>query len=159
VHHGGAGCEVGAETDPVGVGDAHARRHHVVDHAGELVEPVDGQVPAGGPLRGAQFVDLVGRARPGRRPRDVGQDAEDAVHVGLVRLDDAVREQVQPQVRVEGVGGRVGERPDDHELRRRRGAGGRCGGLCLRRRGAEAEASARVPGVEDLSVGRDGGLG
>ena len=33
--------EVGAEPDPVGVGDAHAVRHHVVGHPGELVDAED----------------------------------------------------------------------------------------------------------------------
>ena len=41
VHHGGAGREVGAEADPVGVGHAYAGRQHVVGHPGELVHAED----------------------------------------------------------------------------------------------------------------------
>jgi len=43
--------------------------------------------------------------RPEARPRDVRQHAEDAVEVDLMRAHEAVREQVQAQVRVRDVGG------------------------------------------------------
>ena len=89
VHHGGADGQVRAEADPVGVGDPHAAGHHVVDHAGELVHAVDGR-----PGRGAQpqpgRLEALDRAGAVVRPHDVGQQAEDAVEVEAVRLDQAV---------------------------------------------------------------------
>jgi len=59
----------------------------------------------------------VDRHRAQRRPRDVAQEAEDAVEVDGVRDDQAVGDQVEPQVDVRGVGGRrvqldlAGDRP------------------------------------------------
>ena len=41
VHDRRAGREVRAEAHPVGVGDAHAGRQHVVDHPRELVDAED----------------------------------------------------------------------------------------------------------------------
>jgi hypothetical protein len=73
---------------------------------------VHGQLTVGGPDKQPQLVDPVGRAGAGRRPGDVGQQAEDAVQVGLVRPDQPVREQVQPQVCVGGAAWRVGQRVD-----------------------------------------------
>ena len=41
VHHGGAACEVCAKPNAAGIGNAHARRHHVVGHARKLVDAVN----------------------------------------------------------------------------------------------------------------------
>ena len=89
VHHRRALGEVGAEPDAVGVGDPHAARGDVVRHARELVDRRDRERLAGGaeaqPHRGQ-----VGRQdRAVRGPGDVGQDAEDAGQVGLVRAGSA----------------------------------------------------------------------
>ena len=62
VHHRGALGEVGAETDPRRVGDAHAGRDHVVGHPRELVDAVHGERAAGKPHRAA------GHRRCRRRP-------------------------------------------------------------------------------------------
>ena len=116
VHHGGARGQVGAEPDPVRVGDPHPGGDHVVGHPGELVHPVHREVTAGGAFDDAQLVHPLRRARPGRGPGHVGQHAEDAVEVELVGAHQAVGEKVQPEVRVSGVLDRVVQRADhgDH---------------------------------------------
>ena len=74
VHDRGAGGEVRAEPDPVGVGDPDAGRHHVVDHPGELVDPVDGQHAGRRPrTRARSSSTRSGGHGPGRGPGDVGQ--------------------------------------------------------------------------------------
>ena len=105
VHHGGAGGEVGAQPDPVGVGDPYARRQHVVDHPRELVHPVHGHDAVPRPAAG------TGRARsppprtvpPRSTPRWAGAPKM-PVQVDRPRRDQPVAEQVQPQVGVRGVG-------------------------------------------------------
>ncbi len=111
VHDGRAGGQVGAEPDPVGVADAHPAREHVVDHPGELVDRVDGH-RAAGPQPGADVLEALDLAGAVVGPHDVGQQAEDAVEVGLVGLDQTVGEQVEAQVGVIGVGRRVGQLAD-----------------------------------------------
>src|SRR5207247_7638084 len=83
VHHGRADRQVRAEADPVGVGDPYAGRHHVVEHAGELVHAVHDEPVAGRPLSQADLVNLIGGDRTGRGPRDGREQAEDAVRPGL----------------------------------------------------------------------------
>ncbi len=78
VHHGRALGEVGAEADPVGVADPDPGRHDVVDHPRELVDAVDRHVLAGGLQPGPGQLEAGDRARPGRGPHDVGEQAEDA---------------------------------------------------------------------------------
>src|SRR6478609_7709884 len=54
VHHGGAGGQVGAEADPVGVGDADTAGQHVVHHPRELVDAEHRHVLARGAQPGAR---------------------------------------------------------------------------------------------------------
>ena len=112
VHHRGAAGQVGAEAHPVGVGDAHAGRHDVVGHPGELVDPEHlHRARLAQPQPGAlEALDGAG-AEVG--PHDVGEHAEDAVEVDGVGRDEPVREQVQAQVGVGGVG-RCGVEVDHH---------------------------------------------
>ena len=109
VHDRGALGQVGAEPDPVGVGDPHPGGDHVVGHPRELVDAGDLEreaVRAGAqPYRGG--LGRQDRAQGG--PGNVGQQAEHAVQAGAVRLDEPVAEQVQPQPDVVGVGGRGGQ--------------------------------------------------
>ena len=107
VHHRRALGEVRAEAHAVGVGDAHAGRHDVVGHARELVDAEDLQRLAGG----AEAHARPRRARPGRPgPRLVqatfGSTPKTPSRLSAVRRDEPVREQVQAQVGVVGVGGR-----------------------------------------------------
>src|SRR3954447_26661454 len=99
VHDRRPGGEVGAEPDPVGVGDAYAARHHVVGHPGELVhaEDLDRAGLAQAQPRALEPLDLAGAVVG---PHHVVEDCEDAVEVDGVGLDQAVREQVQPQIAV-----------------------------------------------------------
>ena len=168
VHHGGARGQVRAEADPVGVGDPDAARDHVVDHARELVDAVDREMPAGGALDDAQLVDAIGRARPGRRPGDVRQQAEDAVEVGLVRRD-------QRGARAGAAAGTRRRRSSGASASdsmvtststtatpcsARRAGQGRERPASSRGRGAEAEVAGRKPGVERLlAVGHGGQAG
>ena len=106
VHHGRALGEVGAEAHAVGVGDPHAGRRDVVGHARELVDAVDRRATRR--RRGSAAAPRAARrGRPGRgssrrrwaaRRRGPSRSA--------VGLHEAVREQVQAQVGVVGVGGR-----------------------------------------------------
>ena len=128
VHHGGAGGEVGAQPHPVGVGDPHAGREHVVDHPRELVHPVHGHRAVPGAQPGPDGLEALHRARAHRGPHDVGQAAEDPVQVDRPWRDQPVAEQVQPQVRV----GRVGRR----ERRGRSPPGGPRSARSAARRGA-----------------------
>ena len=85
VHDRGALGQVGAEPHPVGVGDPHPGRQHVVDHARELVDAV---APAAGPWRrSARRVSSKSSTAHG--PADVhttlGSTPKIAVEVDLVR--------------------------------------------------------------------------
>ncbi len=162
MHDGGAACEVGAEADPVGVGDAHARRDDVVDHPGELVHAEDGDRAADAQA-GADQLETVDRAGAEVGPHDIGEQAEEAVEVHAVRLHQTVRQQVQTQVgvvRVDRRGRQVGDRGADHnlldltglvvtgqqrEVRRNVGALERDGSVVL----VLAQFGGGVPGVED----------
>ena len=115
VHDRRAVGEVRAEPYAVGVGDPHAGRGDVVGHARELVDRRDRERLAGDAEAHAHRVESRGIDRSAARPGDVAQHAEQAGQVGLVRADEPVRQQVQPQVRVVRVGGRLGERADHGE--------------------------------------------
>ena len=106
VHHRRAGGEVRAEADPVGVGDPDAGGHDVVGHPGELVDAVDGQVEALGRGREPRRLEPVDR-RTGRAlvHTTLASRPNMPVQVLAVRLDQAVREQVQAQVGVVRVSG------------------------------------------------------
>ena len=87
-------------------------RHDVVGHPGELVDPEHlHRARLAQPQPGAlEPLDGAG-AEVG--PHDVGEHAEDAVEVDRVGRDQTVREQVQAQVGVGGVG-RCGVQVDHH---------------------------------------------
>lgn len=104
---------MGAEAHAVGVGDADAGGDDVVRHARELVDAVDRQVQALGAGGEAGALDVPGGDGADGGPRDVGQEAEDAVQVLAVGLDQAVAQQVQAQVGVVGVERLVVGRGDD----------------------------------------------
>src|SRR5690606_4687965 len=113
---GGAGGEVGAQTDPVGVGDAYAGGHDVVDHPGELVDAVDSDGLAGRAQAAARQLEALDGARARGGPHDVGEEAEDAVHREPVRLHESRGEEVQTQPRVLRGGRGSGEVRDLDEL-------------------------------------------
>ena len=104
VHDSGAGSQVSAEADTVGIGDAHAGGDDEVGHPRELVETVHGDWTAGEEL-GAGRLEVFGRAGAEGRPHDVGDMTEDAVEVDIVGSHDAVGQRVQTQV---GIGRRGG---------------------------------------------------
>src|SRR4029453_6572844 len=103
--------QVGAQPDAVAIGDPHTGGDDVVDHPRELVDAEDGDVPDGGPQ--PVGVEPGGLDGAGAGPGHVGQQPEAAGHVRAVRLDQPVREQVQPQPDVVGVDGR-GREVRDH---------------------------------------------
>ena len=109
VHHDRALGEVRAQAHPRAVGDAHARRDDVVDHARELVDAVHVEHLARLLHAQPHVVDLGDRDRAEVRPHHVGEGAEDAVHVDRVRRGEPVGQQVQPEVR---IGGRLGRGVD-----------------------------------------------
>ncbi len=86
---------------------------------GELVDPPEhGDVTADAQT-GADDLEVLDGARAEVRPHDVGEETEDAVHVLPVGLNQAVREQMQAQVRVVGVDrspGEVRDRGAHHDL-------------------------------------------
>ena len=102
VHDGGALSEVGAQAHAVRVADAHAGWHDVVDHAREFVDGEDDHRATGGEAA-ADHLEVGDGAGTVIGPHDVGEQAEDAIHVEAVWLDRAVRKQVEAQVRVVGV--------------------------------------------------------
>ena len=153
---------MGAETDAVGVADAHAGGGDVVGEPGELVDArhLD---RAAGAQPGASGLEALDRARAVVGPHDIAQLAEEAVEVDRVGLDEAVGEQVEAQVGVGGaLGGRVEVDGDGDDL----GAHA-AGGVLARERhellgdlcgfGGLAERRLGVPGVEDGALGRHGG--
>ncbi|GAA3239135.1 hypothetical protein GCM10020256_60010 [Streptomyces thermocoprophilus] len=122
------------------------------------------------------LLDVVHRDGTEGGPGDVGEVGEDAVEVLAVRLDQAVGEQVQPQIDVVGVDRLLVEGGDDRADRdhldtaagvradrpARAGAqqlGGPLRGEPLRagRAGLLDQLGGREPGVEDGAVGGDRG--
>ena len=106
VHDGGAGRQVGAQPHPVGVGDAHPGGQHVVDHPRELVDAVDGHRSLAAQPR-AHRLETLDRAGSVISPHHIGQHPEQAAGVQPVRRHQAVRQQMQSQVGVVGVGGHL----------------------------------------------------
>ena len=83
------------------VGDANARRQHVVDHRRELVDALHGDgVAVASAQAQAGGLEVGDGARTCIRPHDVGQHREDAVQVDRVGLHQTVGKQVQSQVGV-----------------------------------------------------------
>ena len=122
VHDRGARSEVRAQPNPVGVGDPDTGGHHVVGHPRELVDTqhLDRSLAA---QRQSGLLELLDRARADRRPHHVRHQVEDALEVEAARWRQAVREQVQAQVDV----GRVGGRLVQIDLGNADVRGGRCG--------------------------------
>ena len=113
MHDGRAAREVRAEPHAVRVTDAHTRRHHVVGHAREAVDARDAQLLAAGGELEPHGVDVVDLARAAIGPGDVRQQAEHAVEVEAMGDDETVREQVEPQRRIERVDRSRGEVVED----------------------------------------------
>ncbi|SKY59327.1 Uncharacterised protein [Mycobacteroides abscessus subsp. abscessus] len=90
------------ETHAVGVADADSARCDVIDHPGELVDAQYGHVSARAKAS-SNLLESLHRARPEVGPDDVRQQAEDALEIRLVRLDESMRQQVKAQVDVVGV--------------------------------------------------------
>ena len=112
VHDRGALGQVRAEPHPVAVGDAHAggdRRSRPSAGTCRRRTRSRGRRRA----RSRCGVEPGGLDRAGAGPRHVGEQPEDAGHVRAVRPDQPVREQVQPQPDVVGVGRRRGQVGDD----------------------------------------------
>ena len=106
VHHRGARGEVGAEAHPVGVARCAPR---TARRSRSSAGTCRRRTPATGPRASirARVSSKPSTAHgPCVGPHHVGEHAEDAVEVDRVGLDEAVREQVQPQVGVGGVGRR-----------------------------------------------------
>ena len=103
VHHGGALGEVGSESLTTGVGDAHARWHHIVGHARKLVDAMHGEMLAFASQRLANFIEHVERHWADARPRDVGQQAEHTVEVQRTWFGKPMRQQMQAQIDVGSV--------------------------------------------------------
>ncbi len=98
------GGQVRAEADPVGVGDPDAGRARRSRSSAGTCRP---RRRRGGARRPARCSRSSSTRSGGHGPAEVQatlvSSAEDPVQVGLVRPDQPVREQVQPQVRVGGV--------------------------------------------------------
>ena len=98
-----------AQADAIGVGDAYARGQHVVDHPRELVDAVDGDRSVGAKAKAGGLESLDG-TRTGGGPHHVAEQPEDAFDREPMRRDEAVREQVQPEIDVGGIDGCAGQR-------------------------------------------------
>ena len=113
VHDGGAFGQVRAQSHAVGVADAHAGRHDVVDHAGELVNRqhvhIDVRRQHGSGLSGGGHhvklaqSEIVDGERTVVGPHHVVELGEDAVEIQRVRLGQTHAQQVQTQIGVGGV--------------------------------------------------------
>ena len=169
VHDGGAGGEVRAEPDPVGVGDPYAgRAPRSRSSAGTC--PRRTRPGAGRPRARARRSSSTrsGGHGPAEVQATLGSRPKMPSRLALVRPDQAVREQVQPQVRVGGVLDRVGQRADlglDHlgaqtRQRTRPGAvrrgSGRAASAGPRRRGPAGRPGTRrrAPGPSAVTVAR-----
>ncbi|MNN41295.1 hypothetical protein D3C81_1554060 [compost metagenome] len=102
MHDGGAFADVGAQAYTGAVGNTHTGRHNVVSHLRELVDREHFQqlaLEARFQLLLGQFCQVDGAlAGPG----DVRQQRENAGQAQAMRLDQAVREQVQLQIGFRG---------------------------------------------------------
>ena len=98
MHDDGAFGQVSAETHTARVADADSLRQHVIGHARKAVDELHLQP---GPLQ-LEPIRLGERRIDGAAigPCDNGQDAEDAVEIDAVGLDEPVAEQVESQIGV-----------------------------------------------------------
>ena len=106
MHDGGSLSKVGAQAHAVRVANANAGRYNVVHHAGEFVNGVDNDWAAGGEAA-AHHLEIGDGAGAVVGPDHVIEVAEDAIHIQAVRLDRAVRKEVQAQVSIVGIDGGV----------------------------------------------------
>lgn len=97
---------MGAQTHAIGIGDPHTAGHHVVGHARELVDAVHGEDATTSTLFPTHAFHQVDRDRPEVGPGHVGEQSERAIEVQCAGLGEAMREKMQTQVHVDGVGGR-----------------------------------------------------
>ena len=112
MHDGGTFGKVGAQTHAVGIADTHAGRHHIVDHARELVDRQhvhvglrqarSALVGSGHHIELAQS-EILDRERSIVGPHHIVEGRENAVQVQCVRLGQTHAQQVQTQVGVGGV--------------------------------------------------------
>ena len=166
VHDRRALGQVGAEPDPVGVGDPDPGGDHVVDHPRELVHPEDGRPVPSASSRSRVCLELLRRGRPGAGPDHVGQHAEDAGHgqrraAGPAGARAGAAAGTRPGCRPAARTGRISDRdrparrpapgiragsaPRTRAARRRRPGGGRGPAPGTRRRG---------PGRPSVTVAR-----
>ena len=124
------GGEVGAEPDPVGVGDADPARHHVVGHPGELVHAVHGQAPA---RRRARCTRSSSTRSGGHGPAEVQATLVSSpktpsrlASCGLMRRwESRCRRSQTSKVSFGGVGQRADRRPARRPSAARAAAGAR----------------------------------
>ncbi len=112
MHDGGTFGKVGAQTHAVGIADTHAGRHHIVDHARELVDRQhvhvglrqarSALVGSGHHIELAQS-EILDRERSIVGPHHIVEGRENAVQVQCVRLGQTHAQQVQTQVGVGGI--------------------------------------------------------
>ena len=107
MHDGGAFGKVGTQTHAVGVADTHAGRHHIVDHARELVDRQhvhvhlrqsrNALVSRGHHVKLAQR-EILDRERAIIGPYHIVEGCENAVQIQGVRLGETHAQQMQTQV-------------------------------------------------------------
>jgi hypothetical protein len=107
MHDGGAFGKVGTQTHAVGVADTHAGRHHIVDHARELVDRQhvhvnlrqsrNALVGRGHHVKLAQR-EILDRERAIIGPYHIVEGCENAVQIQGVRLGETHAQQMQTQV-------------------------------------------------------------
>jgi hypothetical protein len=90
------------EANSVCICDAHSFRKDVIDHPWELIDAIDGHVAICGAELGASELKVDERARPGRGPGDIGEEAEDSIEVLAMRPYEAMGEQVEAEVGISG---------------------------------------------------------
>ena len=105
MHHGGAFGEVSAEANAVSITDAHSRGHHVIHHAGELIDGVHGDWATLSLQASAGELKAFHCAGAVVGPHHVAEQSEHAIQVAAVWLEQAAGDQVEAEVRVIGIGG------------------------------------------------------
>jgi hypothetical protein len=107
VHHRGASGEVGTEPDPIGVRDANTVGHDVVGHSRELVHAQHHHGMPRGSHRRPPAIEALDRARPGGGPHHVVEQPEHVAEVDAMGRHQPMGEQVEAEVDVMGVDGRI----------------------------------------------------
>jgi hypothetical protein len=101
-----------AQPHPIGIGDTDAGRDHVVRHSRDLVDASDFEQATRGAHLPSDMIDFARQARADRCPCDVGQDREHPGQINAARRNQTVAEQMQAQIDVVGIDGRLAERAD-----------------------------------------------